>query len=273
MASVLDKINAYKREEIAAAKAARPLGALEQQARAASPVRGFIAAMAEKIQSGAPALIAEIKKASPSRGLIREDFDPASLARAYESGGAACLSVLTDEPSFQGHPAYLGAAREACALPVLRKDFMLDTYQVPEARSWGADCILVILAGVGDAQAQELCAAAKDWNMDVLAEVHNEAELERALRLETSLIGVNNRDLTTFETTLETTLRLAPMIPDSHIIVSESGIVSAKDLARLEDIGVHAFLVGESLMRQPDVEAATRILLASPGREKGAAAQ
>ncbi len=273
MANVLDEINTYKRGEIAAAKTVLPLAAVEEQARAASPVRDFLAALAKKIQSGAPALVAEIKKASPSKGLIREDFNPATLAKAYESGGAACLSVLTDEPSFQGHPTFLGAARKACALPVLRKDFMLDPYQVPEARSWGADCILIILAGVGDAQAAELCAAAKDWHMDVLAEVHNERELERALTLDTRLIGINNRDLATFETSLETTRRLAPMIPQGHIIVSESGIGSAEDLAELGKSGVRAFLVGESLMRQDDVEAATHTLLAVSAREQGTAAQ
>ncbi|MHA1165830.1 MAG: indole-3-glycerol phosphate synthase TrpC [Alphaproteobacteria bacterium] len=273
MPNILDKINAYKRKEIAASKTAHPLGRLEEQARAAPSPRGFTDAIENKIKSGAYALIAEIKKASPSKGLIREDFNPAGLAKAYDAGGAACLSVLTDEPSFQGHPKFLGEARDACSLPVLRKDFMLDPYQVVEARSWGTDCILIILAGVSDVQAEELCAAAKDWDMDVLAEVHNEAELERALRLDTSLIGINNRDLTTFETTLETTGRLAPMVPDDRIIVSESGITLSSDLAQLERYGVRAFLVGESLMRQDDVEAATRVLLGVPASETGAAAQ
>jgi len=273
MANILDKINAYKRDEIDAAKAAHPLERLEEKARAAPPPRGFADALEKKITSGAFALIAEIKKASPSKGLIREDFNPANLARDYEAGGAACLSVLTDEPSFQGHPKFLGEARAACALPVLRKDFMLDSYQVVEARSWGADCILIILAGVSDIQARELCAAAKDWDMDVLAEVHNEAELERALQLDTSLIGINNRDLTTFETSLATTGRLAPMIAGNKIIVSESGISSQSDLAQLERYGVRAFLVGESLMRQGDVEVATRALLNVPANETGDAVQ
>ena len=273
VANILDHINAYKREEIAAAKAAHPLGRLEEEARAAPPSRGFADAIAKKIHKGAFALIAEIKKASPSRGLIRDDFDPAKLAISYEAGGAACLSVLTDEPSFQGHPTFLRAARDACTLPVLRKDFMLDPYQVAQARSWGADCILIILAGVSDAQARELCIAAHEWNMDVLAEVHDEEELERALKLETTIIGINNRDLTTFETTLETTQHLVPMIPEGHIIVSESGIVSPEDLVRLEQNGVRAFLVGESLMRQEDVEAATRALLGVTASERGAAAQ
>jgi indole-3-glycerol phosphate synthase len=273
MANILDKINAYKRDEIASAKTAHPLGAVEEQARVASPVRGFTQALKDKIRNGSFALISEIKKASPSKGLIREDFAPAALARAYEAGGAACLSVLTDEPSFQGHPRFLSEARDACALPVLRKDFMLDPYQVVEARSWGADCILIILAGVSNVQAQELCSSAKDWNMDVLAEVHNEDELERALNLDTSLIGINNRDLTTFVTTLETTGRLAPMVPNDRVIVSESGISTPSDLARLEQYGVRTFLVGESLMRQEDVEKATRALLNAPAREQGAAAQ
>ncbi len=273
LANILDKINAYKRDEIAAAKAAHPLQAIETQARAASPVRGFTDALASKLKTGSFALIAEIKKASPSKGLIRDDFDPATLAKSYAAGGAVCLSVLTDEPSFQGHPAFLRAARDACTLPVLRKDFMLDTYQVPEARAWGADCILIILAGVSDAQAAELCACAHEWDMDVLAEVHNEAELARALKLDTPLIGINNRDLTSFETTLETTARLAPMIGDDRIIVSESGIASPGDLMHLEQYGVRSFLVGECLMRKEDVGEATRALLACPARQEGAAAQ
>jgi indole-3-glycerol phosphate synthase len=273
MANILDKINAYKREEITAAKSAHPLAEVEEQARAASPPRGFASAIKNKIDGGEFSLITEIKKASPSKGLIRDDFNPALLAKAYESGGASCLSVLTDEPSFQGHPAFLNEARDACALPALRKDFMLDPYQVPQARAWSADCILIILAGVSDDQAQELCSTARDWNMDVLAEVHNELELDRALKLDTSLIGINNRDLTTFETSLKTTGRLAPLVPNDRIVISESGINTPSDLARLEQYGVRTFLVGESLMRQEDVEAATRALLSTPAREQGAAAQ
>lgn len=272
MANILDKINAYKREEIAAAKDARPIAELETAARVAGPVRGFADALKERTSNAGIALIAEIKKASPSKGLIREDFNPASLARAYEAGGAACLSILTDTPSFQGHPDFLAAARNACALPVLRKDFMLDPYQVVEARAWGADCILIIMAGVSGEQASELCGASNDWGMDVLVEVHDEAELERALDLDTALVGINNRDLTTFETTLATTKRLAPMVPGDRLVISESGIVTPVHIGQLGACGVRAFLVGESLMRQDDVEAATRALL-SPLMAQGAAVQ
>jgi indole-3-glycerol phosphate synthase len=258
---VLERIGAYKREEIAAAKRARPLAAVEAEAKAAPPTRGFLAAVEARLARDEFALIAEIKKASPSRGLIRAEFDPQALARAYEAGGAACLSVLTDAPSFQGSPDHLKVARAASKLPVLRKDFLYEPYQVAESRALAADCILIIMAAVDDRIAAELMAAARDWNMDALVEVHDDGELDRALKLEARLIGINNRDLRTFETTLATTERLAPRVPRNRVIVGESGIFTPADLARLARAGVRAFLVGESLMRQSDVAAATRNLL------------
>lgn len=268
MSDVLNRIKAYKLDEIATRKAARSLAEVEDAAKAAPPVRGFHESLKTAAQNGF-GLIAEIKKASPSKGLIRPDFNPPDLARAYEKGGATCLSVLTDTPSFQGDDAYLTAARAAVSLPVLRKDFLYDPYQVAESRALGADCILIILASVSDTQAGELENAAISWGMDVLLEVHNAPELDRALALKSTMIGINNRDLRSFNVTLDTTRTLSRMVPDDRTMVSESGIFTYDNLQDMAQFGARAFLVGESLMRQDDVEKATAQLLGKDAFAKG----
>lgn len=264
MSDILARICADKRDHVAACAARRPLADVRAAARDAAPVRGFAAALAAKVDAGGYGLIAEIKRASPSAGLIRPDFDPPALARAYQDGGAACLSILTDEPYFQGRDDYLVQARAACSLPCLRKDFMVDAYQVWEARALGADCILIIMAALSDAEAADLEGLALELGMDALVEVHDEEEMHRALRLRSSLIGVNNRNLKTMVTDIATTERLAALVPPGRVLVAESGLKGPAELARLAGCGARRFLIGESLMRQADVTAATRSILSLP---------
>ena len=262
MSDILQRIVAVKRDEVAQARRRCGLAELQAQAAAASPARGFAAALRARVEAGHPAVIAEVKKASPSKGVLREHFVPADIARSYESGGAACLSVLTDERFFQGCAAYLQQARESCSLPVLRKDFLIDPYQVVEARAMGADCVLLIAACLDDGLMSELEACALEQGLDVLVEVHDGEELERALRLRTPLIGVNNRNLRTFEVSLDTTIGLLPRVPGDRLLVTESGILARADVQRMRSAGVHAFLVGEAFMRAPDPGQALRDLFA-----------
>lgn len=270
MSDILEKILATKRSEIFDARTDVPLAEMRARAAAALPPRDFVGALRAKQAEGKPAVIAEIKKASPSKGVIRPDFRPAEIAASYEKGGAACLSVLTDVEYFQGSPGYLMQARAACALPVLRKDFMIDLYQVAEARALGADCILLIMACLDDGMAADLAKLAHRWEMDVLVEVHDGAELDRALRIDSDLIGVNNRNLKTLVVDLATTEQLAPRVPRDRVLVAESGLGSPADLARMAKVGASAFLIGESFMRKPDVEGAVREIL-TPEKRRGAA--
>jgi indole-3-glycerol phosphate synthase len=256
VSDILTRILAAKREEVAAARVRADPASVRAAAEAAAPVRDFVAALRAKIAAGRPAVIAEVKKASPSKGVLRADFEPAAIARGYAAGGAACLSVLTDRQFFQGAPEHLTAARGACALPVLRKDFVVDPYQVYEARALGADCVLLIVAALELARMRELEALAHELGMAVLVEVHDAAELERALALATPLVGINNRDLRTFGTRLETTLDLLPRIPADRLVVTESGILAREDVERMRSHGVNAFLVGEAFMRAADPGAA-----------------